>query len=477
MFVFQFGIAFLIFQFLRTGKYMEFERTSLTNQDSLDEWDRTGNLGVLESLSSSSNLKLGADVEGANIDHNGSTANRCLTERPLLLRALQEKVPSPFSGFGIHSFVLRSSYRVNDQHFVAIGLSALSLHSMKMGIHCEWHASNQKRVEGRQFIVWPGEHHDLMYESAIYHCELEEGTKPGVGGSLVMTIDEELTVVYTEENGRTQLEPTAPFKYNLAFCSFPVYRDAVPQRLSEWLQYAYRYVGVDYFVLHDGGPIDESFMEVLNPYLKSGLMEIIDVRAQYQFESKHNVLTLNDCLYRMRWVTNWALFVDFDEYLYAEPPRTVLGIIKEHSQAPYMTFGSLWWSIIMCRSSEEKRLWPVERMTFHWPGAYCVLERAYPKEKCLNYHGHRKFLVNPRKVWVLEVHRPIDPIEGGVDLNTTMIRSNHFQGLLRSSSPTCSETITQDQELEWWVESHDFGETVRRVREAGPPSKKLRIRL
>lgn len=475
IFVAQLGMALVIFQVLRNvdfWKSWELENSARLDHD---EWDSNGQFLVLESFLSSSNLKLGADVEGANIDHNGSTASSCLTERPLLLRALLDKVPGPFSGIGIHSFILRSSYRVNDRHFVAIGMSALALHQSKQRNRCEWHGLDQSHIEGRQYVVWPGEHHDLMYESAIFHCELENGTLPGVGGSLFMKIDEEIFSVYKEEKGRLELEPKAPFKYNLAFCSFPIYRDVLPQRLGEWLQYAYRSVGVDYFVLHDGGPIDESVMEVLNPYVKAELMEIIDIRAQYQYESKHNVLTLNDCLYRMRWLSNWALFADFDEYLFAQPPQTVLGILKEHSEAPYLTFGSLWWSVTMCRNSDDKRLWPVEKMSFHWPDVYCVNRRVYETEECLNYYGHRKYVVNPRKVWVLEVHRPVDPIQGGVNLNTSLIRNNHFQGLLRSSLEVCSEPVKAGINPEWWVEGNDVASEARRARVAGLPSPKKKF--
>ena len=67
-------------------------------------------------------------------------------------------------------------------------------------------------------------------------------------------------------------------------------------------------------------------------------------------------------------------------------------------------------------------------MLFHWPHFYCVGEAVhYHPTKCINYFGHRKFLVNPRKVEAIQVHRPIEPKEGGVDLNVTVAHMNHFQ--------------------------------------------------
>jgi len=55
----------------------------------------------------------------------------------------------------------------------------------------------------------------------------------------------------------------------------------------------------------------------------------------------------------------------------------------------------------------------LESMVFHWPHFYCVGENVhYHPQKCMNYFGHRKFLVNPRKVDAIQVHRPIEPKDG-----------------------------------------------------------------
>lgn len=64
---------------------------------------------------------------------------------------------------------------------------------------------------------------------------------------------------------RAQLYPGPEFRYNIGFCSFPIYREVVPERIAEWIQYSYHELGVDYFILNDGGSIDDEAYKVLNP--------------------------------------------------------------------------------------------------------------------------------------------------------------------------------------------------------------------
>ncbi|CAI5949544.1 unnamed protein product, partial [Closterium sp. NIES-64] len=165
------------------------------------------------------------------------------------------------------------------------------------------------------------------------------------------------------------------FKYELAFCSFPMYRDLNPSTLQVWLQVAYHYLRVDYFVLSDGGSVDDTIMK---------------------------------------------------------------------------------------------------RMRFHWPHVYCVGEKdmGYSPDHCLNFYGHRKFLVDPRQVWAVQVHRPIEPLEGGVHLTPDVAYLNHFQGLLRANFTLCSQEVLPGKEPDWWTEDGYLAELVGIMMKKGPPKKR-----
>lgn len=47
--------------------------------------------------------------------------------------------------------------------------------------------------------------------------------------------------------------------------------------------------------------------------------------------------------------------------------------------------------------------------------------------RCLNYWGHRKLIVDPRRVTHVENHLCIDPPMGGVDFPAEELHHNHFQ--------------------------------------------------
>ncbi|CAI7824440.1 unnamed protein product, partial [Closterium sp. NIES-54] len=181
---------------------------------------------------------------------------------------------------------------------------------------------------------------------------------------------------------------------------------------------------------------------VLSPFVDANIMEIVDIRGAYAFENKQNVLTLNDCMYRLRSAARWVLFMDFDELLYIAPPLapppepeadeegeytpsgrkrrkkrkrhakpkpvdiaagSLYNILMQHNGSAFITFGSVWWSVEYCRPPTPALALPIQRMRFHWPHVYCVGEKdmGYSPNHCLNFYGHRKFLVDPRQVWAV----------------------------------------------------------------------------
>ncbi|CAI5935422.1 unnamed protein product, partial [Closterium sp. NIES-64] len=290
-----------------------------------------------------------ADLEGGNMRHIGSISNPCLTKRPFLQRAYQEPPPVSGAPIGQHRFVMAGGYRIGANQFAAVGHSLRDLKEEggSGASKCYWIALDGGYAEGRVRVIYPAEHHWLLYETAIYECTLLVNSTGTTGGSAILMLDEQAVVMH--EEGQDEFAIDAPPPYHLAFCSYPMYRHLNPKTIQEWLQIALHYLGVEYFVLNDGASIVEDVYEVLEPYMAAGMMEILDMRGGYKYESKQNVLVLNNCLYRMKFVSKWVFFADFDEFLYIQPPQTLKGLLHEHSNAPYITFGSLWWSIERCR--------------------------------------------------------------------------------------------------------------------------------
>ena len=77
-------------------------------------------------------------------------------------------------------------------------------------------------------------------------------------------------------------------------------------------------------------------------------------------------------------------------------------------------------------------------------------------ESCLDYHGHRKYAVDPRKVVALQIHRPVLNVSQGVDLDTTVAKMNHFQGLVSAKAETCKQVIGTKEDIVWWARGEEL---------------------
>ncbi|CAI7932068.1 unnamed protein product [Closterium sp. NIES-54] len=350
-----------------------------------------------------------ADLDGGNMRHIGSISNPCLTKRPFLQRAYQEPPPVSGTPIGQHRFVMAGGYRIGANQFAAVGhsLRELKEEGGSGASKCYWIALDGGYAEGKVRVIYPAEHHWLLYETAIYECTLLVNSTGTTGGSAILVLDEQALVMH--EEGQDEFAIDGPPPYHLAFCSYPMYRHLNPKTIQEWLQIALHYLGVEYFVFNDGASVVEDVYEVLEPYMAAGMMEILDMRGGYKYESKQNVLVLNNCLYRMKYVSKWAFFADFDEFLHIQPPQTLKGLLQEHSHAPYITFASLWWSIERCRPQPPSDHFYLERMPFHWPHIYCIGPKnaGHVEDKCINYFGHRKVIANTKLVKAMQASRTV----------------------------------------------------------------------
>ncbi|CAI5487293.1 unnamed protein product [Closterium sp. Naga37s-1] len=196
-----------------------------------------------------------ADLEGGNMRHIGSISNPCLTKRPFLQRAYQEPPPVSGAPIGQHRFVMAGGYRIGANQFAAVGHSLRDLKEEggSGASKCYWIALDGGYAEGRVRVIYPAEHHWLLYETAIYECTLLVNSTGTTGGSAILMLDEQAVVMH--EEGQDEFAIDAPPPYHLAFCSYPMYRHLNPKTIQEWLQIALHYLRVEYFVLNDGASV------------------------------------------------------------------------------------------------------------------------------------------------------------------------------------------------------------------------------
>lgn len=380
-----------------------------------------------------------------------------------------------FQRLGTHGFIFTSSYRLSSKSFITMGLGALPLHQewQNRNESCVWVSlKGPKSIRGRLIYTFPGEHHSLTYEVVIISCELEEATTDYVyGGALFVDIQGENTLVYKEEPGEREIEPSKPFKHKLTYCSPLITERIRSERIIEAIQYM-GFHGFDYFILYDGGGLESEAMAVLEPLIASGTVEIVDIRGIRKFSLWYNVWTNNNCAYRTRFTSEWTMVAEMEEYIWVQPPNTLLGLLDKYKGKPYITFGNRVWSVEYCRAlkgQDPSKIWPIERMQFRWPHFYGAESQTEESKIVLSYPGYRKYILDPRQIRALEIHQSVDPKEGGVDLDTDVAFLNRFEGLLATNALICNHEIGEGMDPEWWIPDASFKDYTQGIRATKKP--------
>ncbi|CAI5956635.1 unnamed protein product [Closterium sp. NIES-64] len=257
----------------------------------------------------------------------------------LLLRSVQLQQKNAEEA-GPKGFIRYSAYRLGGSSFAVIGLGALRLRARIRFPRCSWHdngaAPGDAGIPGNVEVFYPGEHHDLEYETVVLKCFLRADTHATQGGKLLLQVQVQAThgsrvlsvntqqlIAYHEPPNAfpVSLEPHPPYKHRVAFCSPPVHSELDGRRLYEWLEYHY-HLGVDYSIMYDAGGIDDEVTQVLIPYEQEGLLEVRDIGDFLEYETwlYAQVMVVNDCAYSTRFSAKWTLFFDLDEFFNADDP-------------------------------------------------------------------------------------------------------------------------------------------------------------
>ncbi|MCB1119892.1 MAG: glycosyltransferase family 92 protein, partial [Chlamydiia bacterium] len=95
-----------------------------------------------------------------------------------------------------------------------------------------------------------------------------------------------------------------------------VFRDEAPY-FKEWIEY-HRLIGFDHFIVYDDNSAD-NYMEVLQPYIDQGLVEVVDWSFYRREVNKsfHEVQrgAYRDSLRKCQKHSEWMAFLDIDEFV------------------------------------------------------------------------------------------------------------------------------------------------------------------
>ncbi|CAI5535535.1 unnamed protein product [Closterium sp. Naga37s-1] len=333
-----------------------------------------------------------------------------------------------FQRHGSFGFIKFSAYRVNASTLAVLGLASLPMHHGRRFSSCRWHASAPAAAdnggvgsggggvtEGMLVPLYVEEHHDYLYEAVVVLCVLD-APSPASGGVLEAEIDGEVLFPFVEQPGQSMEDPST-FPNNIVFCGPPMFGAISPRALTEWLHFHRLLLPVDHFVLYDAGGVADhaDVSSAVQPWVRAGVVEVVgfEESTQYDVWSYAQALSTHDCLYGNRHGARWLLFADLDEFVEVLPPATLQQLLQDNAGRPWITFGCT------------------------WPHAYCMNTSLYPDHLCLDQFGHRKYVLNPRRVSLAQIHVIIGGDMDGLDLPTDVARFAHYRGLTARGYPMC----------------------------------------
>lgn len=135
--------------------------------------------------------------------------------------------------------------------------------------------------------------------------------------------------------------------YTLSVCA--IFQNEAPY-MKEWIEY-HKIQGVEHFWLYNNNSSDE-YLEVLDPYIKSGSVELIDwphtpeTNDWKQFSFTIQPGAYRDGLERARNVSKWLALIDIDEFLVPLKDKSIVCCLEERFKDEkglyirWLTFGT-----------------------------------------------------------------------------------------------------------------------------------------
>lgn len=188
------------------------------------------------------------------------------------------------------------------------------------------------------------------------------------------------------------------FKYNLSVVA--IMKNEGPY-LREWIEY-HKLVGVEKFYLYNNGSTDDT-VEILSPYVKSGLVELIDFPGE-----KMQLPAYADWFRKHKNDTRWVAVIDLDEFIVPVHDMKIMDVLNK----------------LPINTSQAVLHWFMFGSNGHITKPDGLVTESYTK-RAKKKHYHYKCIVNPRLVHGLHVHKHI-AFKKTRYMNTGDIRINHY---------------------------------------------------
>lgn len=118
------------------------------------------------------------------------------------------------------------------------------------------------------------------------------------------------------------------YQYDLSICA--IFQNEAPY-LKEWVEF-HKLVGVQHFWLYNNLSTD-NFHEILDPYIKNGLIELIEWPHSHKNILEWNTIqcnAYNDAILRSTDRTKWLIVLDTDEFIFPIQCDSLIEFMKDY---------------------------------------------------------------------------------------------------------------------------------------------------
>eukprot|EP00475_Leptophrys_vorax_P001925 TRINITY_DN11102_c0_g4_i1.p1 TRINITY_DN11102_c0_g4~~TRINITY_DN11102_c0_g4_i1.p1 ORF type:complete len:484 (+),score=-17.01 TRINITY_DN11102_c0_g4_i1:30-1454(+) len=378
-----------------------------------------------------------------------------------------------------------SAYRMDRRQFAVLGVLGETVGWFKQGEGCQWRGDDGAAINGSSWFRVL-KHPMLKYDSIAMFCRLEADT-PSAGGFLTATFDGVPVAVMAEQPDEP-MAPPSPLPSAVTWCSQPMYGAIGAQRVWEWMAYHRAMASVDTWHFYDMGGWTPELADRLREYFDAGRATLTDLtegarfgfqagQGSMRFSHRHQVLSNNDCVFRSAMTAQWVTLHDMDEYLDAVPPHTIQSVLAKHADKPWLSHGAYAFEASYCDQSAAARpdALAIEKFVWRRKKVWCVEKPDnMTDDLCLDWMGHRKVIVNPRKSSVVSIHVVYEPNPGGAVLSaSTELRHLHLAGTVSPSPQECVHVGGDNGDPEmgafsWLVKDTTLADRAVLVKEVSP---------
>ncbi len=142
------------------------------------------------------------------------------------------------------------------------------------------------------------------------------------------------------------------YQYDLAIAS--IFQQEA-RFMKEWIEF-HRLIGVQHFYLYNDNSSD-NFKEILDPYIKAGIVELYDYPRNEKNFFLHQVSAFDDALHKATGLVKWLAIIDLDEFIVPVKNDNLIDFLKNFEE-----YGGVCLNWLMFGTSSISKIEPNELM-------------------------------------------------------------------------------------------------------------------